>query len=85
MSIKVETTNGTGAYITDVDLCNLSDQEVKELRKSLGEYGVLFFRNQSISSEKHIELAEKFGRININRFFQPLESYPQIATVLKGE
>jgi len=83
MTLNVESVNGTGAYVVGLDLSELDDSTVGQLRRLLGEYGVLFFRNQSISAEQHIALAEKFGAIDINRFFQPVESYPQIATVLK--
>ena len=81
--INLETVNGTGAYVTGVNLNKIDANIVEDLRQALGEFGVLFFRHQSLTPEAHIALAERFGRININRFFQPVERYPQIATVLK--
>ncbi|MBX2882979.1 MAG: TauD/TfdA family dioxygenase [Granulosicoccus sp.] len=83
MALQLTTDNGTGAYVAGVDLRNLDVGVINELRQALGEYGVLFFREQSLSPEDHIVLAEKFGRININRFFRPVDEFPQIATVLK--
>ena len=82
MAISVKAAN-TGAYVQDVDLSDLSESQVPLLRESLGEHGVLFFRDQSISPEAHIAFAEQFGAININRFFQPVSDYPQIAEVRK--
>jgi len=88
MAVSIEAAN-TGAYVSGVDLAAVSesvtDSEsiVAELRQALGEHGVLFFRNQSVSPEQHIELAQQFGKININRFFQPVTDYPQIAEVRK--
>ena len=54
-----------------------------ELARAHAEYGVLFFRNQSLTPEQHIALAERFGQININRFFASLAHHPQIAEVRK--
>ncbi len=83
MSLTIKPAEGAGAYIGGIDLSILSSQEAKQLLDALGQYGVLFFRQQSLSPESHIELAEKFGSININRFFTAVEGYPQIAQVLK--
>jgi len=83
MSLTIEPAQGAGAYIDGVDLSIISIEETKSLRDALGQYGVLFFRRQSLSPEAHIALAEKFGSININRFFTAIDGYPQIAQVLK--
>ena len=42
-----------------------------------------FFRNQKLTPEAHIALAQGWGEINVNRFFTPVENYPQIAEVRK--
>ena len=47
------------------------------------DYGVIFFRGQDLTPQQHIDLAERWGTININRFFKHLEDYPQIAQVIK--
>ena len=83
MSITITPATGAGAYVSHVDLTKVDRDDIAVLRQSLGEFGVLFFRNQTLSPEAHIALAEKFGEININRFFKPIDHYPQIAQVLK--
>lgn len=83
IKIKAATAEGVGAYVEGVKLDSLAEEDYQKLRAGLGEYGVLFFRDQSISPEQHITFAELFGTININRFFTPLSDYPQIAQVLK--
>jgi len=82
MAISIKAAN-TGAYVSGVDLATVSESVVENLRQALGEHGVLFFRDQSLSPEQHIELAQRFGKININRFFQPVADFPQIAEVRK--
>ena len=39
--------------------------------------------DQALAPEDHIAFAERFGEINVNRFFRPVEGHPQIAEVLK--
>lgn len=79
----VNAAQGAGAYVTDINLSALSEQDIELIRVSLGNYGVLFFRDQSVTPAQHIEFAQHFGEININRFFKPLADYPQIAEVRK--
>lgn len=73
-----------GAEIHGVDLSRPLDQSVvDEIRAALGLHGVIFFRDQKITPEQHIAFAERFGQININRFFRAAQGYPQIAEVRK--
>jgi taurine dioxygenase len=50
---------------------------------ALATRGVVFFRDQHLTPEQHIQLARHFGAININRFFSHAEGYPEIALVVK--
>ena len=53
-----------GAEIGDIDLTRpLSDLELAELRRAFTEHLVLFFRDQKISFEDQVRLAEYFGPI----------------------
>lgn len=83
MSLSIVPAHGAGAYVTGVDLNNIDASDIQLMKETLGQYGVMFFRNQDLSPESHIAFAEKFGAININRFFSPVPEYPQIAQVLK--
>ena len=83
MTIKFEVADGVGAYVRNVNLAQVDASAVEVLRTGLGEYGVLFFRDQSLSPAEHLRLAESFGPININRFFSAIDGYPGIAQVLK--
>jgi taurine dioxygenase len=72
-----------GAMITDVDLAELSDGDVDQIREAWAEYGVVFFRDQHLSEEQHIEFAERFAEIDVNQFFTAVDGHPQIAEVRK--
>ena len=82
-TITVESTGAVGAQVTGVDLSHFSDQTLAELRHAFAAHSVLFFRDQDLSPEQHIELAERWGDINVNRFFQAVDGYPKIAQVAK--
>ncbi len=74
----------TGAEIGGVDLSDtLSDMTIERIRGALAAYGVVVFRDQSLTPEQHIAVARRFGEININRFFAHAEGYPEIALVSK--
>ena len=78
------TSGALGAVIEGVDLAGpIDDGAISEMREALNEHGVIFFRNQKLSPEQHIAFAERFGRIDINRFFKAAAGYPQIAEVRK--
>jgi len=73
-----------GAEIHGVDLRQpLDEGTFGEIRKAFRDYGVIFFRDQDITPEQHIAFAERFGPINVNRFFTPVAGHPQIAEVRK--
>ena len=72
-----------GAMVEDVDVTGLDDGEFAAIRQAFLDHGALFFRDQRLTPEEHIAFAERWGAIDINRFFQRREGYPEIAEVLK--
>lgn len=73
-----------GAFVEGVDLgAGLNDDDLEQLRQGLGAHGVLFFRDQNLTPEGHIAMAERFGGVNVNRFFAHVEGWPSIAEVRK--
>lgn len=74
-----------GVVIEDVDLANLTKETFKEIKQAFTEYGLVFFRDQTLSPEQHIELAHRFGEIVQNRIFKHLPGYPEIAVISKDK
>jgi taurine dioxygenase len=70
-----------GAQITGLDLNDLEAVQFGALRDALFEHGMVVIRGQSLNPEAHIALAERFGPIEINRFFTPVATHPIIAEV----
>jgi len=73
-----------GAEILGLGLADtLSHATVDAIRKALFQHGVVFFRDQKLTPEQHVAFAERFGVINVNRFFKTVDGYPMIAEVRK--
>ncbi|MGD9616112.1 MAG: TauD/TfdA dioxygenase family protein [Alphaproteobacteria bacterium] len=83
--IRVEpVSRHVGAEIGGVDLsAPIADEAFTEIRGAFGRYGVVFFRDQLLTPEQHLAFAERFGPININRFFATVPGYKMIAEVRK--
>jgi len=76
-------TGGCGAEVLGVDLARLDDAQWQQVRRAYVDHGVIFFRDQQLTPEQHIAFAERFGPIDINKFFQAVDGYPSIAEVRK--
>ncbi len=72
-----------GAEVTDVDLRRLDHDDVAELDAAWLEHGVLFFRDQALTPDEHLAFATRFAEIDVNKFFTPVDTHPEIAQVLK--
>lgn len=55
--------SAVGAEITGVDLRSLDDAEVAAIRAAWVEHGVVFFRDQVMTPQEQVALAERFGPI----------------------
>ncbi len=74
-------TGGLGAEVFGADLTNGGDRDA--IREAFSQHAVIVLRAQNMSPEDHLAFARQFGPINVNRFFKPLDEYPEIATVIK--
>lgn len=70
-----------GAELTGFDLNGLGDAAFDALKGALFAHGMVVIRGQSLTPEAHIALAERFGPIDVNRFFTPVATHPVIAEV----
>jgi len=74
-------TGGLGAEIFGADIRD--PEQFDEIAAAFVAFSVIVLRAQSITPNDHIAFARRFAPINVNRFFKPVEGYPEIATVLK--
>ena len=74
-------TPNLGAEILGADIRRDEDFEV--VRQAFIDYSVVAIRDQQLRPEDQIAFAERFGPINVNRFFKKHDTHPKIALVLK--
>lgn len=84
-NIEIRPLSGAlGAEILGIDLAeDLSEGVFAKIRQAYHNYGVIFFHEQNLTPERHIAFAERWGEINVNRFFNRVEGFPMIAEVRK--
>ena len=72
-----------GAEVRGVDLATVDGAALDALKDLVWDKGVAVLRDQSLTPEDHIALANRWGGIDINNYF-PLEGeHPEIAIVGK--
>ncbi len=73
-----------GAEIHGVDIAGCVDETLlRRLREALARFGVIVLRGQVLSPEQHLAFAERWGPVNVNRFFPRVPGHPSIAEVRK--
>ena len=73
-----------GAEISGIQLDNLNQDAVAEIKQAWLEHKVLVFRDQMISTEAHIAFGRNFGELEIHPFADNLEDHPEIIVLEAG-
>jgi taurine dioxygenase len=72
-------TPAIGAEVAGIDLGGpLSDDDVAALRALLVEHEVIFLRDQSLTHDAHVELARRFGQLDIPTFDSEGSTRPEV-------
>ena len=75
-----------GGEIHGVDLSKPLGSELKELiYEALLVYKVIFFRDQNISTEEHINFSKNFGELEIHPFATKKEDFPEVLVITHNE
>ncbi|MGI9366714.1 MAG: TauD/TfdA dioxygenase family protein [Rhizobiaceae bacterium] len=74
-------TGGLGAEIFGADVKD--SRQFADIHAAFAKHSVIVLRGQPVTPEDHLRFARRFGPINVNRFFKPVDGYAEIATVLK--
>ena len=73
-----------GAEIFGVDFtAGVDDETFGRIRGTFHEHGVIVIRDQDLTPEQHLAAARRFGNVNVNRFFTPVDGHPEVAEVRK--
>ena len=82
MAIEIQPiTPAVGADIFGADVSREADIEI--IKKAFVDHSVVAIRGLNLAPEDHLAFARKWGEINVNRFFKPVDDFPEIAMVLK--
>ncbi|GAB5489600.1 MAG: TauD/TfdA family dioxygenase [Parasphingorhabdus sp.] len=71
--------------VGDVQLAELNDAALADIKIAFAEHGLLFFRDQDLPPDEHHRFAKRFGDIVLNKFFKPSDAHPEIAEVRKAK
>ena len=84
-SIRVEAAAGAlGAQIHGVDLSRpMSDEAFEAIRDALHEHLVIFFRDQSLTTDQHYAFAQRFGELIPHPYVHGLAGHPEIIEIVK--
>jgi len=73
-----------GAELEDIDLANAADGQLfEEVRRALLEHQVLVLRDQRLSRESQLRLAECFGKPEIHPIADGMDEHPEVIRVAK--
>ncbi len=79
-------TPGIGAEIHGIDLREpLSDETLAGLRAALLDRKVIFFRDQRITTDQHLDFARRFGELEVHPFAPHKPGYPEVLAITHDE
>ncbi|VEG12323.1 taurine dioxygenase [Moraxella cuniculi] len=67
-----------GAIITGVDLNELNDEILADIKQALLKHQVIFFRNQNLQTPSQVALAKSFGSLHIHPVFPTIDGIPEV-------
>ena len=75
-----------GAEIHGIDLAHLCDDGTwAELDKAFIQHKVLFFRDQHITTDQHVEFCRQFGELEVHPFVPSKKGYPEVMGLISNE
>lgn len=74
-----------GAYIGGVDLAGIDNDTLAEVRRALNEHCVIFFRDQHMTPEQHIDFGRRFGELDIHPAANNSSQHEEILVIFADE
>ncbi|WP_432481283.1 taurine dioxygenase [Moraxella sp. ZY200743] len=67
-----------GAIIEGVNLNELTDEALAQIKQALLDHQVIFFRNQDLTTDAQVNLAKSFGSLHIHPVFPTVPNVPEV-------
>ena len=77
-------TPAIGAEIENIDLRQVSSDDIAVIRAALLEHKVVFFRDQTLTQAEHISFAREFGDLEIHPATPKSQSNPEVLHITHG-
>jgi len=75
-----------GSIVHGIDLRKpMSDEMTALVRQTLVDRKVVFFRDQNITTDQHLDFARKFGDLEVHPFAPSKPDYPEILAITHNE
>lgn len=72
-----------GAEISGIDLTNLDEETVAEIRHAFLKHSVVFFRDQDLTPETQMAFGKMFGDLNRHSYVKGMDDYPDVFRIVK--
>ena len=72
-----------GAEISGINLKDSSKENYKRINTLLLEHKVIFFRNQDITQNEQVALAQNWGPLETHAYVKGLDKHPEIVRIVK--
>ena len=73
--------NNVGAYIENIDLKKLDNNQVSVIKDALSNFGVIFVKKQDLDSLSYQNFAKLIGELVIYPRLKGLENFPHINVI----
>ncbi len=70
--------NNVGAYINNLNLCELRQEQIDQIKDTLNKYGVIFIKKQNLNPEEYQNFAKSIGKLVEYPRLKGLENFPYI-------
>ena len=74
-----------GAQVGGAELGNLSNRQFDEIHRALAENGVIFFRDQRITPEQHLDFGRRFGELHVHPAAPHEPGHPELMVIKADE
>lgn len=84
MSIQIMPLSGAvGAEIKGVDVSSIDEREFKAVNKALIDFGVIYFREQSLTPSQQLQFASRWSEPHLHPYLSGLPDHPEIIEIIK--